>query len=168
MNRLISAALALVAVPFFAQGADAQAVTKDQLVGNWHLTAAVASDAVGVTLVSRYGAKPDGYLNISGDNRATIVLVNGATPKYGALTNDVAGNIFKSVTAWAAQYQVDGAATPDGNKVTFKIDAGIDPILTGTSVAFNAKMDGGKLILKSVVPAGAITGPTTLTFEKAK
>lgn len=168
MNRLIAAALALAAVPVLASDAFAQAVTKDQLIGTWHLTAATATDAVGVTLMSRHGQKPDGFMSISADNRAMVVLVNGATPKYGALTNDVAGNIFKSVSSWAARYEVDTAATPDGNKITFRLDASIDPILTGTAQAYLAKMDGGNLILKSVVPAGSITGPVTFTFEKAK
>lgn len=168
MNRLIVAALAFGAVPLMAQGASAQAVTKDQLVGSWHLTAASMQDAVGVTVMSRHGEKPDGYLSVTADNRAAIVLVNAATPKYGSLTNDIAGNIMKSVSAWAARYEIDAAATPDGNKVTFRLDSSIDPILTGTAQAYMAKMDAGKLIMKSVVPAGAITGPITLTFEKAK
>ena len=165
MHRLFLGALAFVALSMTALESASAQTAKDQLIATWRLTAATATDGTGTTVNTRYGDKPDGFLSITGDGRAIAMLVNAATPKYGAMTNDVAGNIMKSITAWAAKYEVDGAApTADGTKITFRIDAGADPNLNGTGQAFMFKMDGGKLILKSIVPPGAVTGPTTLTF----
>src|SRR4051794_581657 len=110
MHRHFLGALAFVALSLTTLGTASAQAAKDQLVATWRLTAATATDGTGTTVNSRYGEKPDGYLSITADGRAIAMLSNAATPKYGAMTNDVAGNIMKSITAWAAKYEVDGAA----------------------------------------------------------
>src|SRR5215212_6790866 len=120
MHRLFLGAVALFALSLITIEAASAQAAKD-LVATWRLTAASATDGTGLTVLTRFGDKPDGYLSLAADGRAMAILVNAATPKYGAMTNDVAGNIMKATTAWAAKYEVDSAApTADGTKVTFK------------------------------------------------
>jgi Lipocalin-like domain len=143
--------------------------TKDQLTGAWLLKSfkATSGDQVNYPL----GERPGGYVGFS-PTRFWVMLVDTTrkAPASAAMTDAEAASFMKSSAGYTGKYVVDPPQTPDGIKITIRVDAAANQALTGTDRVLFARVDGDKLTLKSpaiVVPTTGQTSVVQLEFAKA-
>ena len=91
-------------------------------------------------------------------------------PASAAMTDAEAASFMKSSAAYTGKYIADPTPTPDGIKLTIRVDAAANQALTGTDRVLFARVEGDKLTLKSpaiVIPTTGQTSVVQLEFVKA-
>lgn len=166
MNKMLfAAALILVATtaPSYAQ----QATAKEQLIGSWKVLSlkATSGDKVSHPL----GEQVAGYVTITAD-RIWLLFVDATRkiPASAALTEAEAAAMMKSHVAWTGRY-VTSDQTPEGIKLTARVDAASSQAITGTDRVYFVRADGNKLMVKSPGVIVPMTGAMSVVeFELVK
>ena len=159
MNTVLLAATVLAlfvaAAPSYAQ----QATTEDQLIGSWKVISLKATndDRVSYPL----GAQVAGYVTITRD-RIWLLFVDSTrqAPAAATLTDAEAVAMMRSHAAWTGKYST-AEQTPEGIKITVRVDAASSQAIFGTDRVYIMRVEGNKLMVKSpgvLVPmTGAIS-----------
>ena len=167
MNKrlLATAAFALVAAaaPLCAQ----QAPTKDQFIGSWKVLSlkATTGDKVSYPL----GEHVTGYVTVTPD-RFWLLFVDATrkAPAAATLTDAEAVAMMKSHVAWTGKYST-AEQTPEGIKLTARVDAASSQAIFGTDRVYFMRIDGNKLTVKSPGVIVPMTGATSVVeFELVK
>src|SRR5262249_49019742 len=99
-----------------------ESTTRNQLAGAWLLKSfkATTGDQVNYPL----GEHPGGYVAFS-PTRFWVMLVDSTrkAPASSAMTDAEAASSMKSSAAYTGKYVVDPTQTPDGIKLTIRVDA---------------------------------------------
>jgi len=166
----ISICIATTAIMFAVLPARAEeSITKSQLAGAWLLKSFKASSGEQVNYP--LGEHPGGYVGFS-PTRFWVMLVDTTrkAPTSAAMTDAEAASFMKSSAAYTGNYVADPTPTPDGIKITIRVDAAANQALTGTDRVLFVRVDGDKMTLKSpaiVVPTTGQTSAVQLDFVKA-
>jgi lipocalin-like protein len=162
---LATAAIVLAAAtsPSHAQ----QATTKDQLIGSWKVLSlkATTGDKVAYPL----GEKVAGYVTITPD-RFWLLFVDATrkAPASPTLTDAEAVAMMKSQVAWTGKYST-GEQTPEGIKVTARVDAASSQAIYDTDRVYLVRVDGNTMIVKSPGVIVPMTGQTSVVeFDLVK
>lgn len=149
-------AVGLVAVPSFAQ----QTTSKDQLVGTWKVVTLKATSDGKVT--HPLGDQVAGYVSIT-PSRIWLLFVDSTRkpPAAASLTDAEAIAMMKSHVAWTGGYST-GAQSPEGIKLTARVDAASSQALTGTDRVYFMRVEGDKLTMKSPGVIVPMTGKTSI------
>jgi hypothetical protein len=166
MNKIVLATVIAViaaAGPSYAQ----QTTTKDQLIGSWKVLSlkATTGDNVNYPLGDQVG----GYVTITPD-RIWLLFVDSTrkAPASAALTDAEAVAMMKSQVAWTGKYST-GEQTPEGIKLTARVDAASSQAITGTDRVYFMRVNGDKLMVKSPGVIVPMTGQTSVVeFELVK
>jgi hypothetical protein len=167
MNKILLAtvtfALVAVAAPLYAQ----QATTKDQLIGSWKVLSlkATTGDRVSYPL----GEHVAGYVTVTPD-RFWLLFVDATrkAPAAATLTDAEAVAMMKSHVAWTGKYST-AEQTPEGIKLTARVDAASSQAIFGTDRVYFMRVDGNKLMVKSPGVIVPMTGATSVVeFELVK
>lgn len=158
MNRMLLAALGviLVAVLSCAQ----QTRTKYDLVGTWKVVTLKATSEGKVAYP--LGDQVAGYVSITSD-RIWLLFVDSTrkAPAAAALTDAEAVAMMKSHVAWTGRYSTEGR-TPEGIKLTARVDAASSQAVTGTDRVYFMTLDGNKMTMKSPGVIVPMTGKTSI------
>jgi hypothetical protein len=162
---MVAMATVTLSVPSHAEAQ----MTKDRLVGAWHLVAFKAT--TGDQTSRPLGEHPGGYIGFS-PNRFWVMLVDTdrKAPASATLTDPEAVSLMKTGVAYTGKYAADPAETPDGIKVTVHVDAAVNQAISGTDRVFFMRVDDNRLTLKSpavVIPMTGATSVVQLDFVKA-
>lgn len=146
-----------------------ESVTNSQLAGAWLLKSFKATS--GDQLNYPMGEHPGGYVGFS-PTRFWVMLVDTTrkAPASAAMTDAEAASFMKTSAAYTGKYVADPTPTPDGIKLTIRVDAAANQALTGTDRVLFARVEGDKLTLKSptiVIPTTGQTSVVQLEFVKA-
>jgi hypothetical protein len=142
-------------------------MTKNQFVGTWQLVSfrATAGDQVGYPL----GEHPSGYIGFT-PTRFWVMLVDSTRKApAAAMTDAESGSQMKSHAAYTGKYDADPAQTPDGIKITIRVDAASNQAITGTNRVFYMRIEGNKLTVKSpaaVTPMNGLMNVVQLEFVR--
>ncbi len=166
----IGICVAIAAISFAVLPANAEERTaKSQLAGAWLLKSfkATTGDQVNYPL----GEHPGGYVGFS-PTRFWVMLVDTTrkAPASASMTAVEAAAFMKSSAAYTGKYIADPTPTPDGVKLTIRVDAAANQALAGTDRVLFARVEGDKLTLKSpaiVIPTTGQTSVVQLEFVKA-
>jgi hypothetical protein len=161
---LIAAAFASViaAAPSHAQ----QAITKDQLIGSWKVLSLKAT--TGDKVIYPLGEQVGGSVTITPD-RIWLLFVDSTrqAPAAPTLTDAESIAMMKSHVAWTGKYTTD--QTPEGLKLTSRVDAASSQAITGTDRVYFMRITGNKLTMKSPGVIVPMTGATSIVeFEMVK
>jgi hypothetical protein len=161
--------LAIIIAAAFAAGTShaQQATTKDQLIGSWKVLnlKATTGDKVAYPL----GEHVAGFVTITPD-RIWLLFVDATRkpPAAPALTDAEAIAAMKSQVAWTGKYII-GEQTPDGIKLTSRVDAASSEAINNTDRVYLIKAVGDKLFFKSPGVIVPMTGATSIVeFEMVK
>jgi hypothetical protein len=166
MNKILLAtvtfALVAAAAPLYAQQA-----TKDQLIGSWKVLSlkATTGDRVSYPL----GKHVAGYVTVTPD-RFWLLFVDSTrkAPAAATLTDAEAVAMMKSHVAWTGKYST-AEQTPEGIKLTARVDAASSQAIFGTDRVYFMRLDGNKLMVKSPGVIVPMTGATSVVeFELVK
>jgi hypothetical protein len=162
-NMLIADGVAAATVPANA----GQPTTREQLVGSWRVLnlKTTTGDKVNYPL----GDEVAGFVTITSD-RIWLMFVDATRkcPVSPALTDAEAIAMMRSQVAWTGQYATSDQ-TPDGIKVTARVDAASSQAITGTERVYLMRVDGNKLMVKSPGVIVPMTGETSVVeFEMVK
>ncbi len=159
MRNVILAAVTLALVGVTAPSNAQQATTKEQLAGSWKVLSLKAT--TGSNVVQPLGEKVGGYVTITPD-RIWLLFVDSTRkpPASPALTDAEAVAMMKSQVAWTGKY-VTAEQTPDGIKLTARVDAASSEAINNTDRVYFMRVDGTKLMVKGsvIVP---MTGATSV------
>ncbi len=160
---LIADGVAAATVPANA----GQPTTREQLVGSWRVLnlKTTTGDKVNYPL----GDEVAGFVTITSD-RIWLMFVDATrkSPASPALTDAEAIAMMRSQVAWTGQYATSDQ-TPDGIKVTARVDAASSQAITGTERVYLMRVDGNKLMVKSPGVIVPMTGETSVVeFEMVK
>ncbi len=162
---IATGAFALVAggAPSYAQ----RATTKDQLIGSWRVLSlkATTGDKVSYPL----GEQVAGYVTVTAD-RFWLLFVDSTrkAPAAATLTDAEAVAMMKTSVAWTGKYSA-AEQTPEGIKVTARVDAASSQAIFGTDRVYFMRVNGNKLTVKSPGVIVPMTGATSIVeFELAK
>src|SRR5262245_52006283 len=135
-------------------------MTKDRLVGTWEIGSlkTTSGDRVSYPL----GEHPKGYIGFTADRIWLMVVDSLREAPAGAMTDAEAVSQMKSHAAWTGKYDANPAQTPDGIKVTIRVDAASNQAIQGTERVFFMRVDGNRLTLKSPAVIVPMTGKTSL------
>jgi adenylate cyclase len=167
MNKILLAtatfALVAAAAPLYAQ----QATTKDQLIGSWKVLSlkATTGDRVSYPL----GEHVAGYVTVTPD-RFWLLFADSTrkAPAAATLTDAEAVAMMKSHVAWTGKYST-AEQTPEGIKLTARVDAASSQAIFGTDRVYFMRLDGNKLMVKSPGVIVPMTGATSVVeFELVK
>jgi hypothetical protein len=166
MMTLLGAALLL---PSAGTAHAQQGMTKEQLVGTWHLVSFKSTS--GSQISDPLGEHPGGYVGFTGA-RFWVMLVDEARKAPAAvLPSDAeAVSLMRTHAAYTGKYDTDPAQTPAGIKVIIHVDAASNQAITGTDRSFFMRVEGNKLTIETSTTVNAITGVTAfahLEFAKA-
>jgi hypothetical protein len=136
-------------------------MTKDQLMGTWQVRClkTTSDNQVSYPL----GENPSGYIGFTID-RVWLLLVDSLrkAPALAAMTDGEALSQMQSHAAWTGKYDADPAQTPDGIKVTIRVDAASNQAIYDTNRLFYMCVDGNKLTLKSPTVVVPMTGKASV------
>jgi hypothetical protein len=146
-----------------------KATTKDQLIGTWRVVTlkATSGDEVSYPL----GERPAGYVSITSD-RIWFLFVDSTRkpPTAATLTDAEAISMMKSHVAWTGKYtEVD--QTPDGLKITARVDAASSQAIAGNDRVYFVRVDGDRLTMKSpgvIVPMTGAKSIVEIELTKAE
>jgi hypothetical protein len=156
-------AVTIVAGPSHAQ----QTTTKDQLIGSWKVLSlkATTGDKVAYPL----GDKVAGFVTITSD-RIWLLFVDATRkpPAAPTLTDPESVAAMKSHVSWTGKY-VTGEQTPDGIKLTSRVDAASSEAINNTDRMYLIRATGDRLFFKSPGVIVPMTGATSVVeFEMVK
>ena len=156
-------AMTIAAGPSNAQ----QATTKDQLIGSWKVLSlkATTGDKVAYPL----GEKVAGFVTITSD-RIWLLFVDSTRklPAAPTLTDAESVAAMKSHVSWTGKY-VTGEQTPEGIKLTSRVDAASSEAINNTDRMYFIRAIGDKLLFKSPGVIVPMTGATSVVeFEMVK
>jgi hypothetical protein len=158
MNKILLATV--IALTAAAGPSYAQTTSKDQLIGSWKVLnlRATAGDKVSYPL----GDQVRGYVTITSD-RIWLLFVDATrkAPASAALTDAEAIAMMKSQVAWTGKYTT-GEQTPEGIKLTARVDAASSQAITGTDRVYFMRVNGNKLMVKSPGVIVPMTGATSI------
>jgi Lipocalin-like domain len=147
----------------------AQGIGAGPFVGAWQLVSfkATAGGQVSYPL----GEKPGGYVGFT-PGRFWVMLIDSTrkAPAAAAPTDAEAGIQMKTHAAYTGKYVADPTPTPDGIKITIRVDAASNHAINATDRVLYVRVDGTKLTLTSpaiVVPTSGLTSVVQLEFVKA-
>lgn len=167
MRTLISiifaaaATVCLGAIAISVQSQAQQKMTKERLVGTWKInslkTTTDNQDSYPL------GERPSGYIEFTA-SRVWLILFDSLrkAPAAASLTDAESVAQMKSHAAWTGKYNVDPAQTPDGIKVTIRVDAASNQAINDTDRIFFIRVDGNKMMLKSPAVVVPMTGKTSV------
>ena len=166
MNKVRLAAIIAVAVaagPSYAQ----QTTTKEQLIGSWKVLnlKATTQDKAAYPL----GEQVAGFVTITPD-RIWLLFVDSTrkAPATPALTEAESVAAMKSHVSWTGKY-VTGEQTPDGIKLTSRVDAASSEALNNTDRMYFIRANGDRLFFKSPGVIVPMTGATSVVeFEMVR
>jgi hypothetical protein len=156
-------AVAVAAGPSHAQ----QTTTKDQLIGSWKVLnlKATTGDKVAYPL----GEQVAGFVTINPD-RIWLLFVDSTRkpPAAPSLTDAESVAAMKSHVSWTGKY-VTGEQTPDGIKLTSRVDAASSEAINNTDRVYLIRATGNRLLFKSPGVIVPMTGATSVVeFEMVK
>jgi hypothetical protein len=153
-------ALVAAAAPSYAE----QATTKDQLIGSWRVFSLKAT--TGEKVSYPLGEQVAGYVTVTAD-RFWLLFVDSTrkAPATATLTDAEAVAMMKSHVAWSGKYST-AEQTPEGIKVTARVDVASSQAIFGTDRVYLMRLDGNKLMVKSPGVIVPMTGATSVVeFE---
>ena len=163
--RIMGLGTIVLSVPLHAQ----QVMTKDQLVGTWHLVSfkSISGDQISYPL----GERPGGYVGFTGTRFWAMLVDETRKAPAAVLPSDAeAISLMRTHAAYTGKYDSNPAQTPAGIKVTIHVDAASNQAITATDRTFFMRVDGNKLTIETSTAVNAITGVTALAnleFVKA-
>jgi hypothetical protein len=165
--KLLLATAAFVLAAAMSPSHAQQATTKDQLIGSWKVLSlkATTGDKVAYPL----GEKVAGYVTITPD-RFWLLFVDATrtAPASPTLTDAEAVAMMKSQVAWTGKYST-GEQTPEGIKLTARVDAASSQAIYDTDRVYLVRVDGNKMIVKSPGVIVPMTGQTSVVeFDLVK
>ena len=157
LSRSSLAAIVALAASALSVPAQAQQMTKDQLVRTWKLVSFKATTGDQVSYPQ--GEHPGGYIGFTPD-RFWSLLVDSTrkAPAAAAMSDAEAASLMRSHSAYTGKYDADPAQTPDGIKIVVHVDAAANPAITGTDRVIYVRVDGKKLTVKSPAIVVSTTG----------
>jgi hypothetical protein len=167
MTKVLIACVALAMVAAAMPSYGQQATIKDQLIGSWKVLnlKATAGEKVSYPL----GEKVAGYVTFTPD-RVWLLFVDSTrkTPAAATLTDAEAVVMMKSHVAWTGNYST-AEQTPEGIKLTARVDAASSQAIFGTDRVYFVRVDGNKMMVKSPGVIVPMTGATSVVeFELVK
>jgi hypothetical protein len=156
-------AMTIAAGPSNAQ----QATTKDQLIGSWKVLSLKAT--TGEKVAYPLGEKVAGFVTITSD-RIWLLFVDSTRkpPAAPTLTDAESVAAMKSHVSWTGKY-VTGEQTPEGIKLTSRVDAASSEAINNTDRMYFIRAIGDKLLFKSPGVIVPMTGATSVVeFEMVK
>ena len=166
MKKTLLATIIAVAVatgPSHAQ----QTTTKDQLIGSWKVLNLKATTGDKVT--NPLGAQVAGFVTITPD-RIWLLFVDATRkpPAAPSLTDAESIAAMKSHVSWTGKY-VTGEQTPDGIKLTSRVDAASSEAINNTDRVYFIRATGDRLLFKSPGVIVPMTGATSVVeFDMVK
>jgi Lipocalin-like domain len=156
-------AVSVVAGPSHGQ----QATSKDQLIGSWKVLnlKATTGDKVAYPL----GEQVAGFVTITPD-RIWLLFVDATRkpPAAPSLTDAESIAAMKSHVSWTGKY-ITGDQTPDGIKLTSRVDAASSEAINNTDRVYFIRAAGDRLFFKSPGVIVPMTGATSVVeFEMTK
>jgi hypothetical protein len=156
-------AVTIAAGPSHAQ----QTTTKEQLIGSWKVLSlkATTQDKVAYPL----GEKVAGFVTITPD-RIWLLFVDSTrkAPATATLTEAESAAAMKSHVSWTGKYVI-GEQTPDGIKLTSRVDAASSEAINNTDRMYFIRASGDRLFFKSPGVIVPMTGATSVVeFEMVK
>jgi lipocalin-like protein len=158
----------IIAVAVAAGSSHAQeTTTKDQLIGSWKVLTlkATTGDKVAYPL----GEQVAGFVTITAD-RIWLLFVDSRRkpPAAPSLTDAESVAAMKSHVSWTGKYVI-GEQTPDGVKLTSRVDAASSEGINNTDRVYFIRATGDKLLFKSPGVIVPMTGATSVVeFEMVK
>lgn len=168
MNRILSVTAIIVLLAASVLSYAQQPTTKDQFIGTWKV---ISLKGLTAGLVKYpLGEQPTGYVTVT-TTRIWLLFVDSkrATPAKAALTDAEAIAAMKTSVAWTGQYTI-GEQSPDGLKLTSRVDTAANQGLFGTNRVYFMKVEGDKLTMKSpgvIEPMTGITSALVIELVKA-
>jgi Lipocalin-like domain len=156
-------AASVAAGPSHAQ----QTTTKDQLIGSWKVLSLKAT--TGNNVAYPLGEKVAGFVTITSD-RMWLLFFDSTRklPATPALTDAESIAMMKTQVAWTGKYTM-AEQTPDGIKLTARVDAASSEAINNTDRVYIMRVDGKKLIVKSPGVIVPMTGATSVVeFDLVK
>jgi len=166
MMKIVAAAaisFAAMVAPSYSQ----QATTKDQIVGSWKVLSLKAT--TGANVGYPLGDKVAGYVTITAD-RIWLLFVDATrkAPATASLTEPESIAAMKSHVSWTGKY-VTGEQTPDGIRLTSRVDAASSEAINNTERVYFIRANGNRLMFKSPGVIVPMTGATSVVeFEMVK
>ena len=166
MKKTLLATIMVVTVaagPSHAQ----QAPNKDQLIGSWKVLNLKATTGDKVTYP--LGQQVAGFVTITTD-RIWLLFVDATRkpPAAPSLTDAESIAAMKSHVSWTGKY-VTGEQTPDGIKLTSRVDAASSEAITNTDRVYFIRATGDRLLFKSPGVIVPMTGATSVVeFDMVK
>lgn len=132
---------------------------KNQLVGTWQVVSlkTTSEDKVSFPL----GQKPGGFVTMT-SSRIWLLFVDLARkqPTSPTLTEAEAAAAMKTHVSWTGNYTTE--ETPDGLRLTSRVDAASSQALDGTERVYFVQVDGDRLFMKSPAVIVPMTGKTSI------
>jgi hypothetical protein len=147
-----------------AQSNAQQPTNKQQLIGSWRVLSLKAT--TGSNVAYPLGEKVAGYVTITSD-RIWLLFVDATRkpPATSALTDAESIAMMKTQVAWTGKYTT-AEQTPDGIKLTARVDAASSEAINNTDRVYLMRVDGNKLMVKSPGVIVPMTGATSIVaFE---
>src|SRR5450432_302540 len=166
MKKILLATIIAVTVaagPSHAQ----QTTTKDQLIGSWKVLSLKAT--TGNNVAFPLGDKVAGFVTITSD-RIWLLFVDSTRkpPASPALTDAESIAMMKTQVAWTGKYTI-GEQTPDGIKMTARVDAASSEAINNTDRVYFMRAGGNRLMVRSPGVIVPMTGATSVVeFEMVK
>jgi hypothetical protein len=153
--RIMGLATIVLSVPLHAQ----QGMTKEQLIGTWHLVSFKSTSGNQVSYP--LGEHPGGYVGFTATRFWVMLVDEGRKAPAAVLPSDAeAISLMRTHAAYTGKYDTDPAQTPAGIQVTIHVDAASNEAVAGTNRSFFMRVDGNKLTIETSTTVNAITGVT--------
>jgi len=127
----------------------------EELYGTWRLVSYRRTVLATGETTDIFGKSPKGFINYGADGRVLVLFVSDQRPKPpdpAKMTDQERIDLFKTMYAYGGTY------TYDGKTVTHHIDVSWNESWTGTNVVREVKLEGNRLILKTVPAPSALDG----------
>jgi hypothetical protein len=167
MNKVLLATVAFALVSAVTPSYAQQAPAKDQLIGSWKVLNLKAT--IGDKVTYPLGDQVAGYVTIT-PTRFWLLFVDATrkAPAAPALTDAEAVTMMKTQVAWTGKYTT-AEQTPDGIKLTARVDAASSQAIYDTDRVYLIRVDGNKMMVKSPGVIVPMTGATSVVeFDLAR
>jgi len=165
MNKMLLAtviAVTAAAGPSHGQ----QTTSKDQLIGSWKVLNLKAT--TGDKVAHPLGEQVAGYVTIT-PTRFWLLFVDATrkAPAAPALTDAEAIAMMKTQVAWTGKYTT-GEQTPEGIKLTARVDAASSQALFDTDRVYSIQVNGDKMTVKGTVTVPMTGQKSIVEFDLVK
>lgn len=155
----------LVATSFTEATAQDVATKMEDLVGTWRVVSYTIQ--TGETTVTPLGERPQGYFSLNSQGRAYVFLFQDGRqpPAKGPANDEEALKLYRSMVAWTGMCTMDETPTPDGSKITCKVDQSWNQALTGQERSYFMLLDGSRLVIKSITQPSVQNAQPSISFN---